>query len=437
MLTVYRIFLYAIFPVVMLKLLFRAIQSPQYFVRIPQRFGFSLSGPGTHQSPPGGIWIHAVSVGEVNAAIPLINKIITAYPGRPVTVTTMTPTGSERVRQALGCSVFHCYLPYDYPGAMKRFLDTVQPGVGMVMETEVWPNMISECHRRNIPLVYTNVRMSARSYRGYQRFRFFFRKIFNQVDQFAVQARMDAGRLIDLGVDAQKIRVTGNIKFEVVLPASMKEASQSVRRDLGWERPVWVVGSTHEGEEARVLEAFAGARKEIPDLLLVLVPRHPERFAAVFRLCRRLGYRTVQRSQHHSKVSSDTDIYVGDTMGDLSMLLCAGDLAFMGGSLVPTGGHNLLEACAAGVAVVFGPHMFNFQEISNLVLSGGAGVQVLDSAELSEVVVRLFQDPGMRDQYGSAGKAIIEANRGALARILEMLHTCCPAEPRQPEKRAD
>ena len=430
MLTIYRLFLYAIFPVVILKLLFRAIRNHQYFARIPQRFGFNLLRPESRPSARGGIWVHAVSVGEVNAAVPLINEMIAIWPGKPVTVTTMTPTGSERVQQVLGDRVFHCYLPYDYPGAMKRFLNTVRPDVGMVMETEIWPNMISECHRRKIPLIYTNVRMSARSYRGYQRFRVFFREIFNKVDQFAVQAKMDAGRLVDLGVDEQKIRVTGNIKFEVVLPASTQEASQSVRRDLGWERPVWVVGSTHDGEETRILEAFADARKEIPDLLMVLVPRHPERFAAVFRLCTRHGYRTVLRSQHHTKVSADTDIYVGDTMGELSMLLCAGDLAFMGGSLVPTGGHNLLEACAAGVAVIFGPHMFNFQEISNLVLSGGAGVQVLDSEELSEVVVRLFKDPGMRDQYGSEGRAIIEANRGALARILEMLHACYPVEPR-------
>ena len=409
----------------MVRLAFRVVQNPQYLKDFSHRFGIGLPSP---DSPPDQmrIWIHAVSVGEVNAAVPLVQEILKIFGDAQVIITTMTPTGSERVRNVFGDSVFHCLLPYDYPGAMKRLLDRLNPGIAMVMETEIWPNMITECHRRKIPLIYTNVRMSARSCKGYKRFRALFSRVLSMVDQFAVQSNADAERIIELGAQSERVKVTGNIKFEVVLPPSVKEAAQSVRRDLGWDRPVWVVGSTHEGEEAQIIDALVTIRKDIPDILTVLVPRHPERFLAVSRLCTRHGFKTVQRSQVKSDIPIDTEIYIGDTMGELNLILCSGDLAFIGGSLVPTGGHNLLEACAAGVAVIYGPHMFNFQEISDLVLAKGAGIQVMDTGELAEVVIRLFRDPVLRDQYGTEGETLIEENKGALSHILEMLHSRYP-----------
>ena len=372
----------------------------------------------------GGIWIHAVSVGEANAAVPLVKYLKSAYPDKPILITTMTPTGADRVVKTFGDSVTHCYLPYDYPGALKRFLSAAQPRLAMIMETEIWPNYIEGCSNAGIPMIYTNVRLSARSYKGYKRFSGLFSRILSKVNQFAVQSAADADRLIMLGARADRVHTTGSIKFDIELPASIMEASQSVRRNLGWDRPVWVAGSTHEGEESQILDAFLLAKKKCPDLLLVLVPRHPERFNTVSRLCTRFGCNTVQRTQSQSEISSEVDVYLVDTMGELALFIAASDFTFIGGSLVPTGGHNVLEACAAGVAVVFGPHMFNFQEISDQVLSRGAGVQIMTDVELADVVVKLIQDPVLRDQYGVQGKQFIEENRGALEKIQKLIKGC-------------
>ena len=411
-------------------MLYRTSRNKQYLTKISQRFGFDLLLPEVKNNSAkddaysDGIWIHAVSVGEVNAAVPLVKNLLASFPGKAITITTMTPTGSDRVRKVFGESVQHCYLPYDYPGAVKRFLNAVRPQLAMVMETEIWPNLINECHNRQIPMIYTNVRLSSRSHKGYLRFKKLFVPTLKKVSRFAVQAKADAERLINIGANADTVEVTGSIKFEMTLPASVTEAAQSVRRDLGWERPVWVAGSTHEGEESQVIDAYLKARKEIENLLLVLVPRHPERFSAVFKLAVGYGCKTVLRSQSNTGIPQDTEIYVADTMGELTLLIAAGDVAFIGGSLVSAGGHNVLEACAAGVAVIFGPHMFNFQEISDLVLAKGAGIQVMDSDELCEVIVKLLNDPVIRDQYGSEGRELIEANKGALEKICAMVDRC-------------
>lgn len=423
MLTLYRIALYFALPVVMIRLLYRASRNKHYLSKIPQRFGFNLLLP-KDDGYSNGIWIHAVSVGEVNAAVPLVKNLQDSFPDKAITITTMTPTGAERVRKVFADSVQHCYLPYDYPGAIKRFLNVLQPQLAMVMETEIWPNLIHECHSRQIPMIYTNVRLSARSHKGYLRFKKLFAPTLKKVSGFAAQAKADAERLIDIGANADTVEVTGSIKFEMTLPASVTEAAQSVRRELGWERPIWVAGSTHEGEEAQVIDAYLKARKQIENLLLVLVPRHPERFSAVFKLATQYGCKTVLRSQSNTKIPQATEIYVADTMGDLTLLIAASDVAFIGGSLVSVGGHNVLEACAAGVAVMFGTYMFNFQEISDLVLAKGAGIQVMDSDELCEVVVKWLNDPIIRNQYGSAGRALIEENKGALDKICAMVDRC-------------
>lgn len=427
MITIYRTVLYLGLPLLFLRLLYQALRNKQYIYRISQRFGLNLPMPDEKYgidamaSYHGGIWIHAVSVGEVNAATPLINHLLEKYPNYLITVTTMTPTGSERVHKNFGENVIHSYVPYDYPGSVNRFLNAVRPKLAMVMETEIWPNLISECHKRNIPMIYTNVRLSARSHKGYKRFKKLFGPVLNKISRFAVQAQVDAERLFDLGANSASIEVTGSIKFEMTLPASVQEAAQSVRRDLGWERAVLVAGSTHEGEDSKVIDAFLKAKKQISNLLLVLVPRHPERFSTVYRLCNRYECKTLLRSQTKGKIPEDTEIYLADTMGDLALLVAAGDVAFIGGSLAPTGGHNLLEACAAGIVVIFGPHMFNFEEISHLVLSKEAGIQVMDSDELCEVVIKLINDPALRDQYGSRGKELIQENKGALEKILTMV----------------
>lgn len=420
MLVLYRIALYIALPLVLIRLMVKLCRSRQYINRLPQRFGFDLLLPDS-RNHKNRIWIHAVSVGEVNAAIPLIKALQKDYPNQEIVITTMTPTGSDRVMKNFNDTVHHCYLPYDYPGAVKRFLNRVNPGMVIIMETEIWPNYICECHVRNIPMLYTNVRVSKRSYQGYLRFRKLISSILKKVDYFAVQSRADSERLINLGANQDCVEVTGSIKFEVDVPASILEAAQSVRRDLGCDRPILVAGSTRDGEEIPVLDAFSEAKRVVPDLLMVLVPRHPERFQTVHKLCIRSGYKTVLRTQSNGEIDGDTDIYIGDTMGELSLLIAVSDITYIGGSLVPAGGHNLLEACAANVAVIFGPCMFNFQEISDMVLEKGAGVQIMNSEELAEVIIKLVNDPVLRDQYGSQGKEFVEENKGALSKILNIV----------------
>ena len=268
-----------------------------------------------------------------------------------------------------------------------------------------------------MPVLYVNVRLSRRSHRGYRRFRKLIKPALQKIRGFAVQGRADAKRLIRLGATPAVISVTGNLKFDIVLPSSAGEAAQSLRRDLGSARPVWVAGSTHDGEEAQILEAFARVRKDFKSLLLVIAPRHPQRFNAVFRLCARHGHNTVLRSGTPGKVSADTDVYIADSMGELPLLIAAADLAFIGGSLTPVGGHNVLEASAAGIPVVFGQYMFNFAEIADLLLQHAAGIQVMNSGELAEVVRRLLSDPLLRDQYANRGRELVEKNRGALQKI--------------------
>lgn len=410
MIVLYRLFLYLASPVVLLRLLGRALQDRRYFEHLPQRFGFA----GRHLRP-GGVWIHAVSVGEVNAAVPLVERLLRQYPHKPVTITTMTPTGAERVAAVFAGRVGHCYLPYDYPGAVRRFLKHAAPCLGLVMETEIWPNLIDACHRLGAPVLYINVRMSRRSHRGYHRWRSLVRPTLQKIGHFAVQTPPDARRLIRLGAPPAAVTVTGNLKFDIAFQPG-GEAAQSMRRDWG-QRPVWVAGSTHEGEEAQILEVFARLREHVKALLLVIVPRHPQRFKRVFRLCAGGGYRTVLRSENRAPVSPDTDIYVADTMGELPALIAAADIAFIGGSLVPVGGHNVLEASAAGVPVVFGRYMFNFSEIADLLLQHAAGIQVMNPGELAEVVLRLLNDPALRRRYADKGRELVAKKRGALDKV--------------------
>ena len=428
MLTLYRLVLYLAFPVVVVRLIYRALRNRDYLDNIPQRFGFAFGFRASDPDLPperSAIWIHAVSVGEVNAAVPLVRWLREACPDRRIVITNMTPTGAERVRRLFGDSVGdgleQCYLPYDYPGAVNRLLDHVRPGLAIVMETEIWPNLICSCSKRHIPMLYANVRLSARSFEGYRRFGRFIGQVIPRIDRMAVQSEADAERIVALGADPARVSVTGSIKFEIEVQPSLTEAAQSVRRNLGWDRPVWVVGSTHEGEDEQVLDAFDLARQACPDLLMVLAPRHPERFGAVHRLCVRRGFNVELRSANFGELDGSVDIYLTDTMGELTLMIAASDFAFIGGSLVPTGGHNVLEACSSGVAVIFGPHMFNFQEISDQVLSRGAGIQVTDSQELADVVERLVNDAVLRDGYGTEGRRFVEENRGALDSIRKIL----------------
>ena len=416
LLTGYRLILYLALPWILLRLALRGIRYPGYRKRVAERFG--LAGP---RPPAGGVWIHAVSVGEVNAAVPLVHRMLARWPEREVLVTTMTVTGSDHVRMALGNRVQHCYLPYDYPGAVTRFLRRCRPALGLVMETEVWPNLIAACHQTGIPLLYVNVRMSERSWKGYHRYRPLVADTLARISRFAVQSESDAARLKTLGAPENRIRVTGNMKFDVRISVSVSEAGEAIRRRLGWNRPVLLAASTHDGEEEILLGTYRRLADRIPGLLLILVPRHPERFTAVERLCRRERLTTMRVSRQSGELDETVEVLVVDRMGELTKFIAACDVVFMGGSLVPVGGHNLLEAAALEKPVVFGPHMFNFAEISSLFLAQGAGIQVNGQKELGDVVYRLFEDAGMRDEFGLQGRRLVGQNRGALSQVESMV----------------
>lgn len=401
--------LYLVLPLILVRLAVRGFRNRGYWSRWRERFGWV-------NVKPGGIWFHAVSVGEVQAAAPLIEALLPA----DVLVTTMTPTGSGQVRRLFPHGIEHCYAPYDYPGAVGRFLDRARPGALVILETEIWPNLIRICRQRGIPVAFANLRLSQRSYGRYAMVRGFMASLLRSVDAFAVQGQPDAERLIGLGAPPAAVHVTGSIKFEVELPPSLSEVAKVLRREWGSDRPVWIAGSTHEEEDDRVLDAFEELLVGHPSLLLVLVPRHPERFAAVARLCRRRQLEVARRSAGE-QVGPATRVYLGDTMGELSLMYAASDVAFVGGSLVPTGGHNILEPCALGVPVVFGPHMHNFQQIAELAVERGAAVQVAGVPELVRVVDRYLKDANLRFAAGENGRAMVQENRGALRRTLAVL----------------
>ena len=370
----------------------------------------------------GGIWIHAVSVGEVNAAVPLVHRLMDSFPQKKVILTTMTVTGSDRVRTVLGDHVLHCYLPYDYPGAVSRFLRRFQPALGLVMETEIWPNLIDKCDRFGIPLIYANVRMSEISRKRYSRFQPLIADTLSKITWLAVQSEADSFRLKGLGAPASRIRLTGSMKFDVSISASVSEAGEAIRRRFGWSRPVWLAASTHSGEEVIMLRTFWQLLARIPALLLVLVPRHPERTSVVNKLCRKEKLSTILASGFRGELDESVNVIIVDRMGELTKYIAACDVVFMGGSLVPVGGHNLLEAAAMGRPVVFGPHMFHFAEIASMFLSHGAGIQVNDDYELVEVLYRLFQDAEMRDEFGVQGQRLMEQNQGAVEQVEIMVN---------------
>lgn len=409
----YSLILHLLLPVALLRLGWRGLRNPAYWRRWSERFGCAPVPPQA-----GCIWLHAVSVGETRAAVPLVRALQQHYPGRRILITSMTPTGSDQVRELFGRQVEHCYVPYDLPMAIGCFLNRTRPALAIIMETELWPNLFHQCHARGIPLILANVRMSEKSARGYRRFASFTRATLANVSHVGAQTGDDAERLRALG--ATRIEVTGSIKFEIDVPADIAAKALTLRSGFG-DRPVWVAASTRVGEEEFVLDAFAQLRVRLPRLLLVLVPRHPERFDAVAKLCQQHGFRVERRSARKINVAPDTAILLGDTLGELLLFHAAADVSYIGGSLVPLGGQNLLEAAAVGTPVVFGPHMFNFQEISRMALERGAGREVSDAATLAGAVAGYLDNPQARRTAGAAGLRMVAENRGALDKTLALV----------------
>lgn len=411
--TLWSVVVYLLLPYVLVNLVWRALRYPAYWYRWSERFGFVETLRGRRV-----IWVHAVSVGEVRSSAALINALTERFPEHRLLVTTMTPTGSQQVDELFADRVTHTYVAYDFPDAVHRFLKRIRPELAIIAETEFWPNLFSACKRRGIPLFLVNVRVSQAAMKGYSWVPRTARRMFGSADLICAQTETDAGRLRRLGVADAKIHVTGNLKFDAELPGSLLEEGRALRHLWGGDRPVWIAASTHRGEERQVLVAFDLLRREYPSMLLILVPRHPERFAGVIRLCERRGYRIAQRSGSLTDLSARVEVLIGDTMGELQRLYAAADVAFIGGSLARRGGQNPLEACAVEVPVVFGPHMFHFEEISAMALERGAARQVRDTAELVEAVALYVEQPALRLAAGEAAHSLVSDNRGALDKTL-------------------
>ncbi len=403
--------LYLLLPWALLHLLWRARRQPAYLEHVGERFGIFED-----EVPSRVIWIHAVSVGETRAAEPLIKALQERHPDHRILLSHGTPTGRHAGEALYGNRVERCYLPYDFGWASRRFLRRFRPVVGIFMETEIWPNLIHASIQSAVPAYLVNARMSEKSARGYRLIGRLTRAALRELSRIGSQTDRDAQRFLDLG--ARDVIVTGNIKFDRLAPAQMLALGASLRNAFGTQRPIFLAASTREGEEALILDALAAS--EIPGLLTVIVPRHPQRFEEVASLVKQRGYNFQRRSEDRP-VESDTRIVIGDSMGEMFAYYAACDVAFVGGSLLPLGGQNLLEACTVGRPVVVGPHTFNFEEATGGAIEAGAAIRVADAAELMKVTEGLLHDAQRRHAMAEAGKRFTDAHRGATDKTLDLL----------------
>ena len=408
---IYSLMLYLLLPYALLHLLWRGRKQRGYLQHVGERFG---RFPEQIHKPV--IWVHAVSVGETRAAEPLIAALRARHPGHRILLTHATPTGRETGASLFGDEVSRCYLPYDFGWAVRHFLRHFKPQVGIVMETEIWPNLIEGCARHGIPCYLVNARMSEKSARGYRRFGALTRRALGALSGIGAQTVRDAERLTILG--AQGVTVTGNIKFDRAAPPDMQVLGAELRALFGRERPLFLAASTREGEEELVLEALA--QIGVPGLLTVIVPRHPQRFDDVATLLGQHGIRYARRSGNQP-IAAEVRVVLGDSMGEMFAYYAACDLAFVGGSLLPLGGQNLLEACTVGRPVLVGPHTFNFEDATEGAIQAGAALRVADVTQLAETATALLNDPARREAMADAGRQFAQAHRGATARTMEML----------------
>lgn len=408
---------YAAAPIVSAMLLWRGLRDRSYWRNFSERFGFG------NPSVPHGVWLHAVSVGEVQACAPLVSALRSRHPHLPLTVTTFTPTGAARARTLFGALARVRYVPYDLPGAVRRFFARVQPRLAVVFETELWPNLYRECGRRRVPLVLASARLSERSLRHYRLLGSLLRETLAQTTAVAAQGAGDAERFRTLGADPANTRITGNLKFDFELPPDIAARGARLRERYARGRPLWVAGSTHAGlEEQTLLEAHRRVRVPHRDALLVLAPRHPPRFAEVAGALEAEGLRFVRRSRDaDSEAAATCEVLLLDTLGELLDFYAAADVAFVGGSLADVGGHNLLEPAALGVPILTGPNTYNNAEIAQLMITRGAAEVVRDAAGLAARLEFLLDDPEARARLGAQGRAAVEANRGALGRLLALI----------------
>jgi 3-deoxy-D-manno-octulosonic-acid transferase len=413
----YNLALLLLLPYIGLHLLLRGRRQPEYLRHVGERFGRYPAPQPSPQRGEGGklIWLHAVSVGETRAAQPLVEALLERCPERRILLTHMTPTGRQTSEELFGDRVMRAYLPYDYPFAVRRFLDHFRPQAGIIMETEIWPNLVSACHRRRMPLLLVNARLSERSARRYARFGALTRAALRQLTGIAAQGEEDAARLRALG--APQVEVYGNIKFDILPPGGQLALGEKLRELMGARR-VLLAASTREGEEGLILDALA--KHPLRDALLVIVPRHPQRFEEVAALIGKRGFRLQRRSEGRP-VAAEAQVLLGDSMGEMFAYYGACDLAFIGGSLLDYGSQNLIEACAVGAPVLIGRSTFNFAMAAEQAIACGAARQVADAEELLKVAGELLRNAAARARMGEAGKDFAARHRGATAKTLELI----------------
>ncbi len=418
MMRLYRCLLWVLQPLVRIRLNRRARREPEYGQRQAERFG--------HVPPevrPHCVWFHTVSAGETIAAAPLIRQLVDEFPQTPFLVTTMTPTGSEQVVQRLGDCVDHCYAPYDFTAGVKRFFQRVQPEILVLMETELWPNLIDEAHSAGIPVVLVNARLSERSARGYRRISGLSRPMLGKLSDIACQSQAHVERFIALGADPQTTTALGSVKYDVTLPQEFAQRVIYWRTQFALQdQLVWIAASTHPGEDALVLEAFQTIRQHLPATILLLVPRHPVRTNEVVELSRSAGLQVAcQSASMEQPLDEAPDVLVGDVMGTLLELYGVANVAFVGGSLVPVGGHNPLEPAVCGLPIVCGPHQFNFTDVMAHLTELDALQTINTAEELAEVVLLLLRDPEEMSRRGRAAASAVDQNRGATERVATLL----------------
>lgn len=408
----YTLLYTGLLPVFVARLWWRGRLNPGYRQRIAERFGRL-----PHRPAANGLWVHAVSVGETLAAAPYIKAMQQQYPDLPIIVTTTTPTGSEQVKRLFGERVFHMFLPYDLPVFWKPFLRRIQPGLLVVMETELWPNLMAACEQHQLPVMLANARMSEKSARGYAKFSALTTPMLQRLTLVAAQNATDGQRFIELGLPENKLEVTGSVKFDVDLPIDIERAGEALRAQWGESRKVLALASSHAGEDEQLLAIYSRLRESHDDLLLLLIPRHPERFDTVTQAAKQVGLNVQRRSQ--GDANPDCQVYVADSMGEMLQLLSAADLVLMGGSLIPHGGHNPIEPAALGKATLTGPHYTNFAAVVDALVAEQA-LAVVEPEQLVQDILQYLNDPALCQQMGEAGLAVVNKNRGAVQRLVEL-----------------
>ncbi len=417
----YSLIFYAAIPLLLWRLKKRTKKNPGYAKRVGERFALYPKAQGCSES----LWFHTVSVGEFIAAKPLIDRFLSQYPNRTVVITTMTPTGSDQVKNAYPKElaenrVLHVYLPYDLPDAIGRFLKRFNPKVLVILETELWPNLIHCTARAKIPIVVANARLSERSAAGYQRVLPLIRPMMKSISLIAAQSAVDGERFVELGLPKANLRVTGTVKFDLSVNPDVFERASRLRQLWGKQRSIFIAASTHEGEDEKVIDAFFYIRDKVKSALLVVVPRHPERFEDVAILLKKRGLHFARFSTQEP-VNETHEVVLGDTMGDLLVMLGAADVAFIGGSFEPVGGHNMLEALAMGTPALTGPHVFNFKMVADLLTEWEVLTTVSSAVGLGDAVIELLLDHAKREQLADAGKAVVASNRGVVDRLFALV----------------